>query len=275
MSDNIMSRIDEAAEFIRGRINFTPEIAIILGSGLGPLAAGVEDPVRLPYGEIPHFRASTVAGHAGELIAGSLSGRRVLVMNGRFHFYEGHSMETVTLPIRVFSRLGIKNLIVTNAAGGIGDSLNPGSIMLISDHLGFMCPSPLIGPNLDGFGPRFSDMTDVYTPELRELARSVANRLGLPVQEGVYCYFRGPQYETPAEIRAVRALGADAAGMSTVPEAIVARHCGMRILGISLITNKAAGLGGSRLSHEEVGEIARNSKLNFVSLVQDIINEWK
>lgn len=275
MSENIMSRIDEAAEFIRGRINFIPEIAIILGSGLGPLAAGVEGPVRLPYGDIPHFRASTVAGHAGELIAGSLSGRRVLVMNGRFHFYEGHSMETVTLPVRVFSRLGIKNLIVTNAAGGIKDSLNPGSIMLISDHLGFMCPSPLIGPNLDGFGPRFSDMTDVYTPELRELARSVANRLGLSVQEGVYCYFRGPQYETPAEIRAVRALGADAAGMSTVPEAIVARHCGMRILGISLITNKAAGLGGSRLSHEEVGEIARNSELNFVSLVQNIISEWK
>ncbi len=275
MSENIMSRIDEAAEFIRGRINFIPEIAIILGSGLGPLAARVEDPVRLPYGDIPHFRASAVAGHAGELIAGNLSGRRVLVMNGRFHFYEGHSMETVTLPIRVFSRLGIKNLIVTNAAGGIGDSLNPGSIMLISDHLGFMCPSPLTGPNLDGFGPRFSDMTDVYTPELRELARSVANRLGLSIQEGVYCYFRGPQYETPAEIRAVRALGADAAGMSTVPEAIVARHCGMRILGISLITNKAAGLGGSRLSHEEVGEAARNSELNFVSLVQNIISEWK
>lgn len=271
---NIMTMIDEAACFIRNRIDFTPEIAVILGSGLGPLSKEIEAPTVIPYGEIPHFRVSTVAGHAGELIAGTISGRRVLVMNGRFHFYEGHTIETVTLPIRVFSKLGIKDLIVTNAAGGIKDSLKPGSLMLISDHLSFMCPSPLTGPNLDEFGPRFKDMTDVYTPKLRELAQKTAASLGIGLDEGVYCYFRGPQYETPAEIRAAKLLGADAAGMSTVPEAITARHCGMRILGISLITNKAAGLGGSQLSHEEVGEIARQSEQNFVRLVKNIINDW-
>lgn len=271
---NIMTMIDEAAGFIRSRINFTPEIAVILGSGLGPLAKEIERPFVIPYEEIPHFKASTVAGHAGELIAGTISGRRVLVMNGRFHFYEGHPMEIVTLPVRVFARLGVKDLIVTNAAGGIKDSLVPGSLMLISDHLAFMCPSPLHGPNLDEFGPRFKDMTDVYTPSLRGLARSTAASLGISLDEGVYCYFRGPQYETPAEIRAVKLLGADAAGMSTVPEAITARHCGMRILGISLITNKAAGLGGSQLSHEEVGETARQSEQNFVRLVKNIINDW-
>lgn len=271
---NIITMIDEAAGFIRNRIDFTPEIAVILGSGLGPLSKEIEAPTVIPYGKIPHFRVSTVAGHAGELIAGTISGRRVLVMNGRFHFYEGHTIETVTLPIRVFSKLGIKDLIVTNAAGGIKDSLKPGSLMLISDHLSFMCPSPLTGPNLDEFGPRFKDMTDVYTPKLRELAQKTAASLGIGLDEGVYCYFRGPQYETPAEIRAAKLLGADAAGMSTVPEAITARHCGMRILGISLITNKAAGLGGSQLSHEEVGEIARQSEQNFVRLVKNIINDW-
>lgn len=273
MSD-IIKKIDEAADYIRGRIDFTPEIAIILGSGLGPLSKEVENPLVIPYGEIPHFKVSTVAGHAGELIAGSICNHKVLVMNGRFHYYEGHPMEIVTLPIRVFARLGIQNLIVTNAAGGIKDSLEPGSIMLINDHLGFMCQSPLIGPNLDEFGPRFKDMTDVYTPGLLSLAHNVADRLGIEVDEGVYCYFRGPQYETPAEIRAVRLLGADAAGMSTVPEAIVARHCQMDILGISLITNKASGLGTNRLSHEEVGEIARRSEENIVKLVKNIIKDW-
>lgn len=275
MSDTIMTMIDEAAGFIRSRIPFAPEIAVILGSGLGPLSKEISGPTVMPYGEIPHFKASTVAGHAGELIAGTIGGHQTLVMNGRFHFYEGHPMETVTLPIRVFAKLGIRNLIVTNAAGGIRDSLKPGSLMLLSDHLSFLCESPLTGANLDAFGPRFPDMTDIYTPQLRELARATADRLGIPVEEGVYCYFRGPQYETPAEIRAVRALGADAAGMSTVPEAIVARHCGMRILGISLITNKAAGLGSSQLSHEEVGDIARNSSRSFVKLVQNIIHDWK
>lgn len=273
--DDLISKINDAAEYILNRIDFTPEIAIILGSGLGPLAGEIDNPTIMQYKDIPHFKASTVAGHAGELIAGTISGKKVLVMNGRFHYYEGHEMEIVTLPIRVFARLGIHDLIVTNAAGGIKASLNPGSIMLINDHLSFMCPSPLRGPNLDEFGPRFKDMTEVYTNELLTLAHKVASKADIAVDEGVYCFFRGPQYETPAEIRGVRTLGADAAGMSTVPEAIVARHCGMRILGISLITNKAAGLGTSELSHTEVNAIAKKAEHNMVTLVKNILGEWK
>lgn len=273
--NNIIQMIDEAAAYIKSRIDFTPETAIILGSGLGPLAGEIKDPVVMKYSDIPHFKASAVAGHAGELIAGTIEDRKVLVMNGRFHYYEGHSMETVTLPIRVFAKLGIGNLLVTNAAGGIADRLDPGTIMLITDHLSMMCPSPLIGANLDDFGPRFPDMTHVYTPELLDIARHAAAACDINIEEGVYCYFRGPQYETPAEIRAVRALGADAAGMSTVPEAIVARHCGMRILGISLITNKAAGLGGGSLSHTEVNETAGSSEEKIVRLVHRILKEWK
>ena len=273
--ENIMQMVKEAASYIKSRIDFKPEIAVILGSGLGPLAGKVNNQIIIKYSEIPHFKTSTVAGHAGELIAGTISGRRVLVMNGRFHYYEGHPMETVTLPVRVFAMLGIRDILVTNAAGGIKDSLRPGSIMLINDHLGFMCPSPLIGINLDEFGPRFPDMSQVYDRTLLKLAHRIADDNGIPVDEGVYCYFRGPQYETPAEIRAVRMLGADAAGMSTVPEAVVARHCGMRILGISLITNKAAGLGNTELSHAEVNETAHRAEHNMVMLVQNIISEWK
>lgn len=273
--ENIVQKIDETVSYIKGRIDFVPEIAIILGSGLGALSGIVEEPVCMSYNDIPNFRASTVKGHAGQLIAGTIEGRKVLVMSGRFHYYEGHSMDTVTLPIRVFARLGIKDLIVTNAAGGIGDSQTPGSIMLIKDHISFMCPSPLIGPNLDEWGTRFPDMSEVYSKELIGLAKEVADSRGIPVTEGVYCYFRGPQYETPAEIRAAALWGATAAGMSTVPEAIVATHSGMRILGISLITNKAAGLQTTPLSHKEVGEVAALSEKNMLSLVTGIISEWK
>ncbi len=271
---NYIQIINEATDYIRERIGTLPEIAIILGSGLGALSTHVTDATILKYEEIPHFKASTVPGHAGELIIGNIEDRRVLIMNGRFHYYEGHDMEIVTLPIRVFSRLGIKNLIVTNAAGGIGDKLSPGTIMLIRDHLSFMCPSPLRGPNLSEFGTRFPDMTHIYSSEYMELAKRIANRLEIPIETGVYCYFTGPQYETPSEIKAVRLLGADAAGMSTVPEAIIARHCGMNILGISLITNKAAGLGNNELSHEEVGTIAKISGEKMVELVKNIIKEW-
>lgn len=270
--ENIMKCIEETTGFIRSKIDFEPEIAIILGSGLGPLSKEVTGPITMKYEEIPHFKASTIKGHAGELIAGEIEGRKVLVMNGRFHYYEGHEMDVVTFPIRVFSKLGIKKLIVTNAAGGIGDELDPGSIMLITDHLSIMCPSPLRGPNLDEFGPRFKDMTEVYTKSFADIARDVASGCGITLREGVYCYFRGPQYETPAEIRLVKMLGADAAGMSTVPEAIVARHCGMDILGLSLITNKAAGLGGGELSHAEVTDIAHKAEKNMVTLVKNILS---
>lgn len=271
--ENIMNRIDETVDYIKSKISFIPEIAIILGSGLGPLAKEVENPVIMKYETIPNFASSTIAGHAGELIAGEIQGKKVLVMNGRFHYYEGYDMSVVTFPIRVFSRLGINRLIVTNAAGGIKDSLKPGSIMLIEDHIGIMCPCPLRGPNLDEFGPRFQDMTAVYTPELKKIARKVADANDIALDSGVYCYFTGPRYETPAEIRAVRMLGADAAGMSTVPESIVARHCGMEILGLSLITNKGAGLSSTELNHEEVTAIAKQSEKNMVSLVKNIIRE--
>lgn len=271
--DNILKCINETVNFIKSNIDFIPEIAIILGSGLGPLAAEVNNPVVFKYDTVPHFKASTVAGHAGELIAGEICQKKVLVMNGRFHYYEGHDMDIVTFPIRVFAKLGITKLIVTNAAGGLKDSLNPGSIMLINDHLSFMCPSPLRGPNLDEFGPRFKDMTEIYTQALRNIAKDVAKNNNIPLDEGVYCYFRGPQYETPAEIRAVKMIGADAAGMSTVPESIVARHCGMDILGLSLITNKAAGLSAGELSHTEVTAIAKQAEKDMVTLVKGIIKE--
>ena len=271
--ENIIKCINETAGFIHNNIDFVPEIAIILGSGLGPLAGKVMNPKVFRYEDVPHFKASTIPGHAGELIAGEISGKKVLVMNGRFHYYEGQEMEVVPFPIRVFSTLGIKKLIVTNAAGGIKDGLNPGSIMLINDHLSFMCPSPLRGPNLDEFGPRFKDMTDVYTVALRKIAKEAAGDIGISLHEGVYCYFRGPQYETPAEIRAAKMLGADAAGMSTVPEAIVARHCGMDILGLSLITNKAAGLSDCELSHSDVTAIAKQAEMNMVCLVKEIIKK--
>ena len=269
--EDLIKKIDETTEYIRSQIPFVPEIAIILGSGLGPLANEVENPIIMDYGDIPNFKVSTIAGHAGKLVAGQINGKNVLVMSGRFHYYEGHDMTTVTLPIRVFARLGIGKLIVTNAAGGLKCTLNPGSIMLITDHLSFMCPSPLIGPNLDEFGPRFKDMTEVYTKSLQEVAKKAAKENNIELDEGVYCYFRGPQYETPAEIKAALSWGADAAGMSTVPEAIVARHCGMQILGLSLITNKAAGLSCEELSHEEVGAIARKSEAAMVTLVKNII----
>lgn len=271
---NYIQMIDEATDYVREHIDKLPEIAIILGSGLGSLATHVQDAIVLKYEDIPHFKASTIPGHAGELIVGNIENRKVLIMNGRFHYYEGHDMEIVTLPMRVIARLGVKNLIVTNAAGGIGDNLSPGTIMLIRDHLSIMCPSPLRGPNLSEFGTRFPDMTHVYSPEHMELAKKIANKLNIQIESGVYCYFTGPQYETPSEIKAVKLLGADAAGMSTVPEAIVARHCGMNILGISLITNKAAGLGGNELSHEEVGAIAKASGEKMVELVKNIIKEW-
>lgn len=274
-TESYMKQIDEAAASIKEKLPFTPDIAIVLGSGLGPLADEVENPVVIDYSEIANFPRSTVAGHDGKLVIGTISGKRVIVMKGRFHYYEGYDMDMVTLPTRVFARLGIKYLLVTNAAGGVREDLNPGTIMLITDHLSFMCPSPLRGPNLEAFGPRFKDMTEVYNKELTAMAKHAADTVDVPVKEGVYCFFRGPQYETPAEIRGIRTLGADAVGMSTVPEAIVARHSGMTTLGISLITNKAAGLGSSELNHAEVTQTAQEAERNLVKLVKEILKEWK
>ena len=271
---NYMDIINESTRAVADFVGGVPDIAIILGSGLGPLADEIKDARQISYNEIPHFPSATIPGHEGKLITGTIEGHSVIAMKGRFHYYEGHEMDIVTLPVRVFAKLGIRNLIVTNAAGGIRDSFNPGTIMIINDQISLLCPSPLRGPNLDEFGPRFKDMTEVYSKDLIELANNAAKTAGVNVENGVYSYFRGPQFESPAEIRAIRTLGGDATGMSTVPEAIVARHSGMTTLGISLITNKAAGLSATQLNHNEVMETAAMAEKNMIALVKQIIKDW-
>lgn len=273
--NDYIEMINTAANYIKDVIKDTPDIAVILGSGLGPLADEIENPIIMDYKDIPGFPLSTVKGHAGKLCYGTINGKKVIAMKGRFHYYEGNDMQLVTLPVRVFSKLGINNILITNAAGGIGDNLNPGSIMIIRDHISLFCPSPLRGENLDEFGPRFTDMSEIYTKSLRELIKESAKKLNIDIKEGVYSFFPGPRYETPADILALRTLGAGATGMSTVPEAIVARHCGMNICGLSLITNKAAGLGTGNLDHKEVVEVANKAEKELVSLVKEIIKDWK
>lgn len=263
--------IQAAVEFIVSRTDQKPEIALVLGSGLGMLASRIERAVRIPYHEIPHFPVSTVEGHAGELVIGELAGRTVVAMNGRFHLYEGYSPQQVTMPVRVMQRLGAKTLVVTNAAGGINTSYKPGDLMIISDHLNMQFRHPLIGPNDDAFGVRFPDMSAAYTPRLRELAKKVATEQGVAHQEGVYVGLTGPSYETPAEIRMFRLLGADAVGMSTVAEVLIARHAGMEVLGISCISNMAAGILPQPLSHIEVMETTERVKESFARLVLGVL----
>lgn len=261
-------QVQEAAAYIKEKLGGrAPEIAITLGSGLGDLADHLVDAVQIPYGEIPHFPVSTVAGHKGQFVVGKLKGREVLCMQGRFHYYEGYDLKQVTLPVRVMKLLGISTLIVTNAAGGINTGFRPGNLMLIEDHLNLTGENPLIGENLEVFGDRFFDMTVAYDAEYRALAERLAAELNIPLQKGVYAWLTGPNYETPAEIRYLRAIGADAVGMSTVPEVLVARHSGLRVCGISCITNLAAGMGDGLLSHEEVKETADRVKVDFIRLV--------
>ena len=269
----MLEKIQETAAYLKGKMHTSPETAIILGTGLGSLANEITEKYEIKYSDIPNFPISTVEGHSGKLIFGKLGNKDIMAMQGRFHYYEGYSMKEVTFPVRVMRELGIKTLFVSNASGGTNADFEIGDLMIITDHINYFPEHPLRGKNIP-YGPRFPDMTDIYTPELLDIARHAAAVSGVSVEEGVYCYFRGPQYETPAEIRAVRALGADAAGMSTVPEAIVARHCGMRILGISLITNKAAGLGNGGLSHTEVNETANSSEERIIRLVHQILDEW-
>lgn len=239
----------ESADYIQKALGgFSPEVLLILGSGLGGLAERVQSPVYIPYGEIPYFKESTAIGHAGRFVAGLVGGKRALLMQGRLHAYEGHTMEEVAYPVRVARLLGVGTLIVTNAAGGVNLELAGGKLMMIKDYIKFSLGNPLMGPNLEEFGPRFPDMSYVFDQSLRDTFRQVAAGLGEDVAEGVYFYMTGPQYETPAEIRAIRILGGDAVGMSTVPEVIAANHCGMRILGISLVTNMAAGVVDEPLS---------------------------
>ena len=246
----------KSADYIRSIVPWSPEVAIVLGSFLGPFTDAIEDPIVIDYGDIPNFLVSTVQGHAGKLIFGTVAGRRVVCMSGRFHSYEGYDFEQLVIPVRLFRLLGAKALILTNAAGAVNTEYRPGDIMLVSDHIKLTGNSPLRGRNIDAFGPRFFDVSHMYTPELRALARECAEGTGLTLREGVYMFFTGPQFETPAEIRAARILGADAVGMSTVTEALTAAHCGMPLLCLSVMSNMAAGVLDQPLTHEEVLETA-------------------
>lgn len=262
---------EAAAAFLRGAIGDVPDVAIILGSGLGDFAEGLQDRVTVPYAAIPHWPAARVVGHAGTVVVGQAQGRRVLALSGRAHFYEGHPMSVVTFPTRVLAQLGVTTLIITNAAGGINERFSSGALMVIDDHINAMGTNPLIGPNDDRFGARFPDMSEVYSRRLRALADAAAEANGLALEHGVYIGVHGPSYETPAEIRAFRALGADAVGMSTVPEAIVARHSGLEVLGVSCITNMAAGVLPQPLVHDEVMETARRVRGAFIALLEGIL----
>jgi purine-nucleoside phosphorylase len=267
----IYAHASEAAEFLRTRIDPIPEVAVVLGSGLGAFGEALAEATTIPYAFIPHWPASGVVGHAGKLVAGASRGRRVLALSGRVHFYEGHSLETVTFGIRVLSRLGIRVVVLTNAAGGINAGFEAGALMVIDDHINFFGTNPLIGPNDDRLGPRFPDMSEVYSKRLRALADEAAAQQGRRIEHGVYLGLTGPSYETPAEIRAFRTLGADAVGMSTVPEAIVANQMGMEVLGISCISNMAAGMLPQPLSEEEVIETTGRVRGQFIGLLEGVL----
>lgn len=267
------SIIQKSAQFLKSKFQHTPEIGLILGSGLGVLADEIENPTKIPYNEIPEFPVSTVEGHEGQLVFGTLQGKTVVAMQGRFHYYEGYSMDKVTFPIRVMKELGVKTLIVTNAAGGINESFEPGDLMVITDHINNTGQNPLIGPNDADLGVRFPDMSKAYSKDLRQLAKKVAADLQINLKEGVYIGNTGPSYETPAEIRMLRTMGGDAVGMSTVPEVIVARHAKLNVLGISCISNMAAGILDQPLTHDEVIETTEKAKANFLAFVKQIINE--
>jgi purine-nucleoside phosphorylase len=263
--------VQRAAAWLREHGIGTPDLAIVLGSGLGDFAAGLIEPWSVPYADIPGWPASAVVGHAGRLIVGGCAGRRVAALSGRAHYYEGHDLRTVTFATRVVGALGIRTLFLTNAAGGINLDLTAGTLMLITDHINLMGTNPLIGPNEDRFGARFPDMTEVYSKRLRALADRAAVEAGLRLPHGVYAAVHGPSYETPAEIRYLRAIGADAVGMSTVPEAIVARHMGIEVLGLSCITNAAAGVLPAPLDHGEVMAVAARVRGEFSMLLEEII----
>ena len=271
---NVLRDIKEAGEYIKQKIGKTPQIAIILGSGLGALVNEIKESLEIDYNDIPGFPVTTVEGHEGKLVFGKIGDKYILAMKGRFHYYEGYDVSKVVFAVRVFKFMGINNLIVTNAAGGINKDFNPGDLMIIKDHIGFFAPSALRGKNINEFGVRFPDMSKAYNGELIQLCKDAASKEGINVREGVYIFAKGPMYETPAEIRAMSILGADAVGMSTVPEVTVANHAGMNILGISCI-NMAAGILDEPLSHEGVMEVAKIAEKNFVSLVKRVITDWE
>ena len=253
---NLSANIREASQYLRSRVSQLPTIGLVLGSGLGDYADTLEDAISIPYSDIPHFPVPTIQGHSGALVFGKKQGKSVVVMQGRIHYYEGKSQREITMPIRVLAALGVRKLVLTNAAGGVNTAFHPGDLMVIADHINYSGSNPLIGPNLEEFGPRFPDMSDLYTASIRAALKEKAAEAGIGLQEGVYAMYSGPNYETPAEIRMFRTLGADAVGMSTVPEALVGGHCGMDVVGISCITNMAAGVLPRKLSHGEVMETA-------------------
>jgi purine-nucleoside phosphorylase len=257
----------KAADYLLERVPERPEIALVLGSSLGGLSEMIEKPTVVEYRDIPDFLMTTVQSHAGKLIFGRLAGKSVVCMSGRFHYYEGYDFEQLVTPVRVLKGIGVKTLVLTNAAGGVNETYAPGDIMLISDHIKLMGASPMRGPNIPAYGDRFFDVSDMYTASLREVAKKASGVCGVPIHEGVYFFFPGPQFETPAEVRSARILGGDAVGMSTVTEALTAAHCGMQVLAFSLITNMAAGVLNQTISPEEVGVTARRAAKSFQKLL--------
>ncbi len=274
MSNSIYNFINQSVHFIKGQCSLNPEVGVILGSGLGEFADTLEEKVVIPYESIPHFKKVSVVGHAGRLVTGTVGGKPTAVMQGRYHYYEGHDIREVVFPVRVLCRLGIKKLLLTNAAGGINPMLVPGDLMIIRDHINMMGINPLKGENDERLGPRFPDMSQVYDEKLINIIADNMASMGMGVKKGVYLALSGPSYETPAEIRMLSVLGADAVGMSTVPEAIVARHMGVTVAGISCISNLAAGISKTPLSHDEVTETANRVKDRFIQLLTKIIPQF-
>lgn len=267
----MINKINESVNYIKSKIDFTPEIGLVLGSGLGNYGETLENKIYIDYKDIPNFHVSTVEGHIGRFVCGEINGKKVICMQGRHHYYEGNGMDAVTYPIRVMAKLGIKTLFTTNATGGVNENFKVGDFMIITDHINFMGTNPLIGENLDEFGPRFPDMSNIYDKDLVNLALSVSDSIGIKLQTGVFLGYMGPSYETPAEIRMFKMLGADNVGMSTVPETIVANHAGLKVLSISSITNMAAGISKKALTHEEVQEVSSKMVETFKNLVDEII----
>lgn len=263
--------IKNNAQIISGELDYKPEIGLILGSGLGVMAEEIENPVHIDYGELDNFPVSTVEGHAGRFVIGELEGKKVIAMQGRTHYYEGYSMQELVMPVRIMKEVGIEKLILTNAAGGVNEEFSAGEFMIISDHINLMGDNPLMGENFDEFGPRFPDMSEAYNKELIEVAENAARDNGILTRKGVYAAESGPSYETPAEIKFLRTIGADAVGMSTVPEVIAANHMGLGIVGVSCITNMAAGILPQPLAHKEVVEIAEKVRPDFIKLMRGII----
>lgn len=273
--ESISQKIEQAASFVKTKANMTPKVGVILGSGLGDFVHKIENQIVIPYSDIPHFKKVTVKGHSGNLIFGTVQGVNIVALQGRFHYYEGNTLDEVVFPIRVMAKLGIDTLLLSNASGGINLNFNAGDLMLITDHINFTGVNPLVGPNDETVGPRFPDMTFAYCPEVNAMIEQSAKELNIKLQSGVYIGVSGPTYETPAEIRAFRILGADACGMSTVPETIVANHIGLRVAGVACITNMAAGVKNEKLSHDHIKDEAGKAMVNFTNLFEKTISKLK